>query len=299
MERYEIEAFLTLVEELHFGRAAERLRISTGRMSQTIAKLERGIGARLFERTSRRVALTPLGCRFHDDLRPGHEQIERAVGKAIMAARGFDGPLHVGFLGAAGGRFLAEVIRAFRAEHPTSQVDLQEFQMNTSIAGLRAHNSDLVLVTRPFADPDLVIGPTLWSETRYLALPCEHPLASRAEIGLEDLADVTLLRMPADCPPSVAEDRVPSRTPAGRPIAHGRPATTFLEALALVGAGEGAFTVGDQVNRFYVRPDVSYVRIADAPPIEWGLIWRKAHETERVRAFNDRAVALSRTRTAS
>ena len=58
LERHELDAFLTLAEELHFGRTAERLHISTTRVSQTIAKLERRVGVPLFNRTSRRVELT-------------------------------------------------------------------------------------------------------------------------------------------------------------------------------------------------------------------------------------------------
>ncbi|MEU8837456.1 LysR family transcriptional regulator, partial [Streptomyces sp900116325] len=68
MEREEIRVFLTLAEELHFGRTARRLIVSTARISQTIKKLEGWVGARLFERTSRRVQLTPVGQLFHQDL---------------------------------------------------------------------------------------------------------------------------------------------------------------------------------------------------------------------------------------
>jgi hypothetical protein len=70
VEQRDIEIFLTLAEELHFGRTAERLHVSTARVSQTIKKLERGIGTTLFERTSRHVALTPIGRRLDDDKRP-------------------------------------------------------------------------------------------------------------------------------------------------------------------------------------------------------------------------------------
>lgn len=296
MERCEIEAFLTLAEELHFTRAAERMHLSPGRVSQVISRLERRIGARLFDRTSRRVALTRIGAQFHEDLSPGYRQVQHALEYAVMAARGFDGPLNIGFLGAAGGQFLLRATRAFRAEHPTAEIGLQEFQMNTVITGLRARDSDMALLS-PFADPELVAGPALWTERRYLAVSSRHPLASRAEIRQEDLAEVVLLRMPDNCPASISEDRVPSRTPMGRPIAHGPAATTFLEVLLLVGADEGAFTVGEEVNRFYTRPEVTYLPITDAPPIARSLVWRRSHETERMRAFNELAVRLSREHT--
>jgi DNA-binding transcriptional LysR family regulator len=70
MELREIEIFLALAEELHFSRTAERLHVSQARISQTIKKLERQVGAPLFDRTSRSVAPTPIGARLRDDLAP-------------------------------------------------------------------------------------------------------------------------------------------------------------------------------------------------------------------------------------
>jgi DNA-binding transcriptional LysR family regulator len=67
--RHELEAFLTLAEELHFGRTAARLHVSTARISQTIRSLELRVGVRLFERTSRRVSLLPVGQQLLEDLR--------------------------------------------------------------------------------------------------------------------------------------------------------------------------------------------------------------------------------------
>jgi DNA-binding transcriptional LysR family regulator len=103
LERYELEAFLAVAEELHFGHAAERLRVSTARVSQTIRKLERRVGVALFNRTSRRVELSPVGRAFYDDLRPAWDQIAAAVDRAVEAGRGFAQTLRVCFTGAAGG----------------------------------------------------------------------------------------------------------------------------------------------------------------------------------------------------
>ncbi|MFI6802714.1 LysR family transcriptional regulator [Streptosporangium canum] len=293
MERHEIETFLTLAEELHFGRTAVRLEISTGRVSQIVQKLERRIGALLFDRTSRQVSLTTVGVQFRDDLGSGYRQIQLALERAIMTARGFDGALRVGYAGAAAGQFVLKVSREFGKKYPTSQVEICELQMHSSITGLRDHTTEMVLNSRPLGGPDLVTGPVLYSERRYLAVPVRHPLAAKSEVSLEDLADITLIRMPANAPAPLAEDRVPSRTPGGRPIAHGPRASTFPEALALVGAEVGAFTAGAQVTRFYLRPDVAYVPFTDAEPIEWGFLWRTSHETARIRAFNDLAVTLA------
>jgi DNA-binding transcriptional LysR family regulator len=85
MEQRDIEIFLTLADELHFARAAQRLHVSTARVSQTIKKLERRIGGPLFERISRRVQLTPIGHRLGDELRPAYQQIHDAI-DAVMTA---------------------------------------------------------------------------------------------------------------------------------------------------------------------------------------------------------------------
>ena len=103
MEKHEIETFLALAEELHFGHTAARLRVSTARVSQTIQRLERRIGAPLFARTSRTVALTPIGRQFRDDLAPAYRGMLDALSSAVAAGR----TLRVGFLGPSAGLSLA------------------------------------------------------------------------------------------------------------------------------------------------------------------------------------------------
>lgn len=90
LERPELEAFLTLTEELHFGRTADRMHVSTGRVSQIIRKLERRVGAPLFERNSRGVALTPLGLRMHEEVLPAARQLRTALHNARARARGLE-----------------------------------------------------------------------------------------------------------------------------------------------------------------------------------------------------------------
>src|SRR5690349_3586026 len=97
LERHELEAFLAVAEELHFGRAAERLRVSTARVSQAVRTLERRVGVALFDRTSRRVELSPVGRALYDDLRPAWSRIVAGFGRAVEAGRGFTGTLRACF----------------------------------------------------------------------------------------------------------------------------------------------------------------------------------------------------------
>ncbi|MGV9326040.1 LysR family transcriptional regulator [Streptosporangium sandarakinum] len=295
LERHEVEAFLTLAEELHFGRTAERLRVSTARISQTIAKLERRTGVPLFERTSRRVELTATGRRLYEGVRPAWDQITGAFEQAVASGRGLTGTLRVAFVGAAGGQLLVGATELFRRRRPDCDVSLREAQMTDLMPWLRDDEIDVALATFPVDEPGIATGPVLMSEARMLAVPARHPFARRASVRLEDLARVTLLQLPATLPESLRRDRTPHATPSGRPIAPGPQAATFNEALTLVGAGRGVFPVGAQARRYYVRPDVAYVPFEDAPPLRWGLLWRAGNATARLRAFTEAAHDLAGT----
>jgi DNA-binding transcriptional LysR family regulator len=109
VELRDIEIFLTLAEELHFGRTAERLHVTPARVSQSIKKQERAIGAELFERTTRAVRLTPVGEQLRDDLELGYCQIRQAIGGAAAAVRGISGTVRVGFSGPWCGDLVARV----------------------------------------------------------------------------------------------------------------------------------------------------------------------------------------------
>ncbi|OLT27309.1 LysR family transcriptional regulator [Actinomadura sp. CNU-125] len=297
LERHEVEAFLTLAEELHFGRTAERLRVSTPRISQTIAKLERRAGVPLFNRTSRRVELTPVGQQLYEGLRPAWDQIRSAFEQAVASGRGLTGTLRVAFVGAAGGQLLAGATELFRQRQPTCEVRLREAQMTDLMPWLRHGETDLALGTFPVDEPGIATGPVLVSEARMLAVPVGHPFASRPSVRMEDLARVTLLQLPDTLPDSLRDDRTPHTTPSGRPIDLGPTGATFNEILTLIGAGRGVFPVGAHAKRYYARPDVAYIPFSDARPLHWGLLWRADNTTARVRAFAQAAHDLVNDRT--
>src|SRR4051794_2209436 len=145
LERHELEAFLALAEELHFGRTAERLRVSTARISQTIARLERRVGVPLFNRTSRRVELTAVGRQLYERTRPAWDQIGTALEQAIAAGRGVTGTLRAAFVGAAGGQLLVGAAELFRRRHPDCEVQLREAQMIDLMPWLRDGQIDIAL----------------------------------------------------------------------------------------------------------------------------------------------------------
>lgn len=292
VERHEVEVLLVLGEELHFGRAADRLRVSPSRVSRTLQSVERRIGAPLFERSSRQVALTPIGRRLLEELRPGCDQIQQAVRQAVRAGRGIEGVLSIGFGSPGAGRMILAVAQRFRVDHPGVEVRIRELHMSDGVTGWRSDRYDMVLIGRPVCEPEFVTGPVLISEARMLAVSARHPLAAQESISTEDLAAVGLFRMPGSLPAAMVEDRAPRQTPGGRPIANCGVAYSGEEILTRVGAGEGAFILGAQAIRYHPRPDVVYLPIEDAPPIERGFAWRACRETACVRAFNAAAVKV-------
>ncbi|MEV4180237.1 LysR family transcriptional regulator [Streptosporangium canum] len=283
LERHEIETFLTLAEELHFGRTAERLRVTTGRISHVVKKLERRIGAPLFDRTSRVVRLTPIGRRLADDLAPLAAQMDEAVRRAVDAGRGVTGQLRVAFLGEWTAPILLKAVSLFAERHPDCEVDVHEVQLSNSRSSLLDGSIDLLIASYPF--DGMACGPTLLTEERLLAVAAEHPLAREESVSLDVLAEHPVVQYPPVTSAAFKRDRTPEHTPSGRPVPKGPTGNTFSEMLSLVAMGKGVLPVGEHSRRYYPRPDVAYVPIHDAPPIERGLVWLETNTTARVREF--------------
>lgn len=269
MERQDIEVFLTLAEELHFTRTAERLRLAPASISQTIRKLERRFGAPLFTRTTRRVDLTPLGRQLLDDLGPAYAQVQAAIARATTAGRGETGELRLGYMSAAVARRVLALIDAVRSHAPGIRVNIRETDLADLYGPLRRAEVDLSVLPLPVAEPDLTVGPVLLSETALLAVPADHPLARRALVTADDLAEQTFL-FAQDLPEYWVEHHLPTaRSAAGVTTLPG-----FQEILAYTASGHGVAVVGAQVELLYPRPDLACVPIAGGPTFDYALVWR-------------------------
>ncbi|MFI0964371.1 LysR family transcriptional regulator [Streptomyces sp. NPDC021080] len=283
LERLETEAFLTLAEELHFGRTATRLRITTGRVSQVIRTLERRVGGPLFERTSRSVRLTPIGRQLAADLAPLVAGMEAALRRAADAGRGITGELRAAFLGEWTAPALLKAVALFGERHPECRVDVREVQLSNSRASLLDGSIDVLLASFPF--DGMACGPALLRERRVLAVAAGHPLAGEERLSVEVLAEHPVVQYPQVTSAGFKRDRTPDRTPSGRPVPKGPVGGSFSEMLTLVAMGRGVLPVGEHSRQYYPRPDVAYVPLHDAQPIERGLVWMEGNTTERLRAF--------------
>jgi len=283
MERREMEIFLTLAEELHFGRTAQRLLVSQARVSQTIKKLERRIGALLFERTSRHVALTPIGAGLRDDLAPAQRRIEEGVARAVAAGRAVDGVLRIGFEAPGIADLAGDVLGSYA--RGGREVRIREADFSDPFGLLRGGDVDVLVTLLPVDEPDLTVGPVLLTEPMVLAVAARHPLARRGAVTLDDLGRDTVLRAARPPPPYWVEPPQPWFTPDGAPLRRGPVAGTFQELLALVSTGKGVCPLAAHAATYFSQPKIVFVPFADGPPVSWALVWRTAGETALVRAL--------------
>ena len=217
MDMQQVEAFLAVADELHFGRAAERLVLSRPRVSKLIASLEREVGGALFSRTSRRVRLTPLGTRFRQQLRPGYNQMQAALADARAAATQASGVLRIGFTVTTGGQALTRLVTAFASAHPDCQVSLTEVGIGDPYAPLRRDEIDVLVNWLAVDEPDLTAGPVIDRCDRALAVAAGHPLAASRQVTAEDLGDLEMARIPPSLPAALSDALLPPRPPSGRP----------------------------------------------------------------------------------
>ena len=289
MELRDIEIFLTLAEELHFGRTAEHLRVSQARVSQSIKQQERRIGGALFERTSRRVRLTPLGERLRDRLAAGYGEIMTGIDEAIAAARGQAGTLTVGAFDTHHTE-IAAVLDLFRQRHPQCELRLREIVVADPFGGLRAGRIDIAMLWLPIREPDLTVGPHVHTERLVLAVAAGHPLADRDQVEMEDLGDYPVLGLDGPIPDYLFTMHTPLVTPAGRPIRRAHTVATLAEGLAAIATGAVVSPVGIHVAATRTRRDITFVPITDAPVLQYAAVWRSANETTLVRAFVQAAI---------
>jgi DNA-binding transcriptional LysR family regulator len=199
----ELECFLAVAEELSFTRAAERLNLAQPPLSRHIRGLEETLGVALFERTKRRVTLTPAGHAFRTEARDILPRLRRAGEAAKRAARGETDRVEVGFVSAGLSPELVAVFTRFAKRHPRVRLQLHDLSPSDQLAALSRGELDAAFVG---VAPERLPGglaATRWREEALLAfLPPNHPLASRREIRLAELADEPFVMISAESAPS-------------------------------------------------------------------------------------------------
>jgi len=289
-----VEYFVAVAEELHFGRAAERLHIAQPSLSQQIRRLENVMGVALLERNSRGVRLTDAGETL---LREGRKILSQAQ-YTIQTTRaaGATG-LAIGFYGSAAITLLPAVLAVFTKRHPSVSVTARELLFG-SIDDILNAKSILPLRMSSMLPGQTELEVEILSyESRLAALPDIHPLAARESLIFADLQDESFIINPA-----IPNDPIPARWLAEQ-RRHGLPgriagrATSVQEILTLVAAGRGIAILPTAVATQQPRPHIVYVPVIDADPAVVSLARRPGSTNPALELFvhSAREVAAGRS----
>ncbi len=280
--------FVAVAEELHFGRAAARLHISSPPLSQRIRELERELGLRLFERTSRRVALTPAGERLLVDARDVLRAVDR-FGTAAARLASVPTTWTVGYChGSEDG--MMRTIRAFQAEHPDVVVRADGFTSLLILDALRAGRMAVGIMRGPVAEPGRVVSvPLARVPVDHVAVPPDHRLAaSRSAVEARHLDDERVLVVERSDAPT-ARDEIESYCAAvgARPRWVSHAAIQVERVLDLVAIGTGIGWLNSwQARRATGREDVV---VRELRPVElydeFRIVWRAGDRSPMTAAF--------------
>lgn len=286
MELRSLRYFVTLAEELHFGRAARRLAMTQPPLSQSIAALERELGVRLFERTRRKVALTHAGSAFLDEARATLARAAQAIEAAQRAQRGHVGRLAIGYLAATAYTFLPLVLRDYSRSFPGVKLDLRELTLPQQIEALQRGDVHVGLLRPPVSDAELA-AETILREPFVLALPVSHPLTALRRVPARRLAAEPFVMFPRQ-PGLVFHDLV-----MGFCLRHGFTPRVAQEAnqthtvIGLVSASIGIALVPQSAQKIGLA-GVAYRPLREATPAsETAMAWRRLDPSPVVKAFLD------------
>lgn len=263
METRELRYFVAVAEDLHFGRAAERLGIAQPPLSRTISQLERRLGAALLERTSRHVALTDAGAVLLQEGRAALDAIEaaeRRARRAALATTGQPGAVLVSKAGAST-ELLAKLLDAYAAEPDAATVEVLLCGPGQQEGLLRDGRADVALLHRPF---DSIAGfdtEELRTEGQVVVLPAGHPMTAKSEVTLAEVEALTNLPLP----------RWPHRD-GTYPDGPGPQMRDHTQLHQLIALGR-ACAIAPESVRTQLRADLAHVAVSDAPTVTTVIAW--------------------------
>lgn len=264
MELRQLRYFVTVAEELHFGRAAERLHIAQPAVSQQVQRLERELRVQLLDRSPRRVRLTEAGLRFLPAARAVLAAADRARASIADLAAGRAEVFRLGTVTGLGER-LDAVLDAFAEQAPQVQVELLTLPVRDRLAQVATGDLDAAFVRapEPGESPELDFLPA-WDDPLVVALPARHPLARRESVRLPDLAEVPLRLTERRNHPALVDLVLNACARAGFEPSPAPTSTTLQDTLAAIGAGSPMWTVVYESNARQTRnPRVAFRPFAD------------------------------------
>jgi DNA-binding transcriptional LysR family regulator len=238
VELRHLRSFVAVAEELHFGRAAERLSLAQSPLSRHIRELEHELGASLFQRSTRSVVLTNAGVVLLKEAREALAQIDRARALVQQAERGEVGQLHVGFVASAAFDIVPDLFAAYRARYPRVEIVPHHATVSEQMQLLRERRLHAGIVRQPVSSVALVFQPLRKDEV-VVALPRAHDLAQEARIPLAALAGESFLFLRRQPWPDYYDMLISACLGAGFSPNVVQETRDFVTLIGLVAAGAG------------------------------------------------------------
>jgi len=275
--------FLAVAEELHFGRAAERLHIAQPVLSRQIRALESELGAELFVRDRRRTELTPAGEQLLHETRPLLASADALLRRVRAAGEGVT-RFTIGFMP---GITVTPVVRRLRERHPGLDVRMLRTGWHDQVEVLHDARAEVGIVRLPIDPAGLEIRP-LFTEPRVVVVAAAHRLAGKEAVQVADLAADHLLQDP-DAVPEWRDIALELRSGERRPV----PAIHSVEEkLELVAGGQGIAVIPASTANFYTRPGIEVIPVEDLGPGHVAAAWPIGQTTGLVQEFVEAATAL-------
>jgi DNA-binding transcriptional LysR family regulator len=286
VELRHLRYFVTLAEELHFGRAAQRLNIAQPPLSRQIQQLEEELGAALFERNHRRIRLTEAGEVFLRWAKRILDDTDLAMQEIQRMGRGEQGYLSIGFVVAASYEIVPTVLREFRSRYPDVKVHLHEMTTVEQVEALSQGRLHAGFARSPICNP-IFTERVVQHETFIVALPAHHPLASTSKVRLTDLKEEGFILFHRQMGPDHYDQIV------GMCVSHGFHPKVVQEAVQmstiinLVASGLGVSIVPSSVACMQ-RRGVAYRTLSHPTPgFDISIVWNQQAMSPALRNFLD------------
>lgn len=284
MEFRHLRCFTVLAEELHFGRAAQRLSMTQPPLSLNIQQLEASVGARLFERNSRGVSLTAAGDAFLPRATALLEQAAQAAREARDVGQGLAGQLQIGFAGTVLYRGLPQVLREFAAAHPKLRLALLELSSSEQLVELVHDRLDLGFVhtTRvPAGFSQILVS----SQPFMACLPAKHPLAGESRLSLDQLNGNPFAIVMRAVSPDYHDRILGACADAGFEPALAFGLRHWLSVVSVIAQGLGVGLVPAALQQAGL-PGVAFVPLAQPlQPYDTHCLWRTGRDQSALGAF--------------
>ena len=285
MELRHLRAFLAVAEELHFGRAAERLHMAQPPLSQQIRQLERHLGVQLFARNTRSVSLTSAGEAMVGPAVRVITDVEDAERAARAGGRGEYGRVTIGFAGASSNTALPILARAVRSAYPNIELEMQgQLYANAALARIVEGTLDLGFIRLPFVTSGVDYR-VIEREELIVAFPEGHPLAAKHNLRLRDLAGESWVSFPADSGSSLQSFLQQVCAAAGYSPNVVQAAPDSYTIIALVAAHVGIALTLTSVMRANPASGVIYRPLLDdLPNVESAIGWNSQNSSAALRS---------------